>query len=110
MHILIAALGRSSRPAGICRYAANLARCLANCERIEQVTLVVGKWQSAYFETCFDLRHDKLRVITPSIRNGVVQRNAWYAFALARLAERCGADLVHVALPMPLLSQRFPMP
>ena len=55
MHILILALHWPLAPTGVCRHAANLAKCLAETDAVNKVTLVIGEWQTHYFETSFDL-------------------------------------------------------
>ncbi|MFM6813992.1 MAG: glycosyltransferase family 1 protein, partial [Dolichospermum sp.] len=67
MHILIPALHRPTKPTGVCRYAANLAQCLADTPEVNKVTLIVGSWQKDYFELFFNSQ--KIQLISIEIQN-----------------------------------------
>jgi glycosyltransferase involved in cell wall biosynthesis len=107
MHILIAALHRPSKPTGVCRYAANLARCLADTEKVSRVTLVVGQWQKHYFEGAFSLESPKIQIESIDIKNSSLSRNLWFLFELPKLAKKLAPDLVHLSFPIPFLRSRF---
>jgi glycosyltransferase involved in cell wall biosynthesis len=110
MHILIVALHRPKQPTGVCRHAANLARCLMASSRIEQVTLVVGAWQQHYFQEVFGLDHPKLKLVGVDVKNSSLHRNLWYLWGLPRLMERLAPDLIHLSFPVPFWRSRFSCP
>ncbi|MBW4560967.1 MAG: glycosyltransferase family 4 protein [Mojavia pulchra JT2-VF2] len=110
MHILIAALHRPTKPTGVCRHAANLARCLADTDKISKVTLVIGSWQKDYFESSFSLKSDKIAWVNVDIENRSVTRNIWFLSGLPKLAKQLHADLVHLAFPLPFFRQLLPCP
>ncbi|MFM6159187.1 MAG: glycosyltransferase family 1 protein, partial [Sphaerospermopsis kisseleviana] len=80
MHILIVALHRPANPTGVCRYAANLAQCLADTSEVSQVTLIIGVWQRQYFEQLF--HSHKIKLISVDIKNSSLVRNIWFLFGL----------------------------
>jgi glycosyltransferase involved in cell wall biosynthesis len=110
MHILISALNRSSKPTGVCRYAANLANCLADTNQISKITLVVGLWQKSYFQTLFNLNNDKVNIVAVDINQNSLARNIWYIYGLPKLAKSLHIDLVHVSFPIPFLRGLFYCP
>jgi glycosyltransferase involved in cell wall biosynthesis len=110
MHILIAALHRPTKPTGVCRHAANLARCLADLPEVTQVTLVTGAWQRHYFETAFGLSSPKIQIIDVAIQNRSSKRNLWFLFGLPKLANQLHPDVVHLAFPLPFWRSRFTCP
>lgn len=108
MRIVVCALSSSREPSGICRHAANLARCLASRREVEQVTVLLGAWQMDYFTSAFDVRSSKIWLSPIEIRNNSVYRNAW---CVASLREKCAdADVVHLAMPMPFTRGSFTGP
>lgn len=110
MHILIAVLHRPTKPTGVCRHAANLARCLADLDQVAQVTLVTGAWQKDYFETAFALSSPKIKIVGVAIKNSSISRNLWFLFGLPKLTHQLNPDIVHLAFPLPFLRPRFPCP
>ncbi|WP_404789612.1 glycosyltransferase family 4 protein [Altericista sp. CCNU0014] len=110
MHVLIPALHRPSKPTGVCRHAANLARCLAHSERVSRVTLVLGSWQKSYFEQSFNLTSSKIKLIFVDIKNTSLSRNQWFVFELPRLARQQAPHLIHMAFPFPFVRQWFKAP
>jgi glycosyltransferase involved in cell wall biosynthesis len=97
-------------PSGICRHAANLARCLCSIEEIERVTLVVGSWQQGYFKNELHLSDPKLEIIPVNIINRSISRNWWFHASLPKLAAHLKADLVHLGYPMPVSRSLFACP
>jgi len=110
MHILIAVLHRPTKPTGVCRHAANVARCLADLSEVAQVTLVTGAWQRHYFETAFGLSSPKIQIIDVAIQNRSSTRNLWFLFGLPKLVNRLQPDIVHLAFPLPFWRSRFTCP
>jgi glycosyltransferase involved in cell wall biosynthesis len=110
MHILIAALHRPSKPTGVCRHAANLARCLAESDNISQVTLVIGSWQTKYFKESFTLSSNKIRLIEINIKNSSISRNFWFLFGLSNLAKKISPDIIHLSFPLPFFRSFFSCP
>lgn len=110
MHILIAVLHRPTQPTGVCRHAANLARCLVDLPEVTQVTLVTGAWQRHYFETAFALSSPKIQIIDIAIQNRSSTRNFWFLFGLPKLVEQLNPNIVHLAFPLPFWRSRFPCP
>lgn len=110
MHILIAALHRPTDPTGVCRFAANLARCLLDRDEISQITIAIGKWQEHYFEGLIETQSDKIKLIRIDIKNTSLSRNRWFLFGLPKLARQYQADRVHLSFPLPFLRSQFPCP
>ncbi|WP_071189892.1 glycosyltransferase family 1 protein [Trichormus sp. NMC-1] len=108
MHILIAALHRPAKPTGICRYAANLAQCLADTQEVSKVTLIVGAWQKNYFELLF--HSPKIQLISVDIKNSSLARNIWFLFGLPKLVKRLSPDIIHMSFPFPFLRSLFSSP
>jgi glycosyltransferase involved in cell wall biosynthesis len=110
MHVLISALHRASKPTGVCRYAANLAECLADTPEITKVTLIVGSWQREYFATAFNLCFNKINIVSVDIKNSSLSRNSWFLLGLPKLAHQLSPDLVHLSFPLPFVRSLFPCP
>jgi glycosyltransferase involved in cell wall biosynthesis len=110
MHVLISALHRASKPTGVCRYAANLAECLADTPEITKVTLIVGSWQREYFATAFNLCFKKINIVSVDIKNSSLSRNSWFMLGLPKLAHQLRPDLVHLSFPLPFARSLFPCP
>lgn len=110
MHVLICALHRPSKPTGVCRYAANLAQCLAETNKITKVSLVIGAWQKSYFEQSFKLSSNKINLIIIDIKNTSSSRNIWFLLKLPKLAKYLNTDIVHLSFPLPIIRQLFACP
>ncbi|MGB3193581.1 MAG: glycosyltransferase family 1 protein [Limnoraphis sp.] len=110
MHILISALSRFTQPTGLCRGAANLAKCLAASEQVEQVTLVLGSWQRGYFEEDFQLNSPKINILPIQIKNSSLKRNFWFMFNLPKLIKKLQPDIAHFSFPIPFLNFLFSVP
>ncbi|MBD2445799.1 glycosyltransferase family 4 protein [Nostoc sp. FACHB-152] len=110
MHILIAALHRPIQPTGVCRHAANLARCLAENNEVTQVSLIIGTWQQHYFEKAFSLDSAKIKLISVNIKNSSVIRNSWFLGSLPQLANNLAPDIVHLSFPVPFIRAKFNAP
>ena len=107
MHILILALHWPLAPTGVCRHAANLAKCLAETDAVNKVTLVIGEWQTHYFETSFDLSASKIKLFSVAIRNTSLSRNTWFLWGLPKLVNSLKPDVVHMSFPFPFFRQSF---
>ena len=110
MHVFIAALHRPIKPTGVCRHAANLARCLAAKSDVDKISLVVGAWQENYFKTAFALESDKIELVTVEIKNSSLVRNFWFLNGLPKLANRLNPDVVHLSFPFPFFRSKFNAP
>jgi glycosyltransferase involved in cell wall biosynthesis len=110
MHVLIPAVSRFTQLTGICRYAVNHAKAVADVGYISRVTLVVGDWQVAYFGNALHNSGQKIEVIAAQCRKDPISRNLWYEWQLPRVSARLGADLVHLSYPVPIRRRRFKVP
>ncbi len=110
MHVLIPALHRPLKPTGVCRHAANLAQCLADTDKVTQVTLLIGEWQKPYFETSFNLANLKIKLQVIAIKNSSSSRNLWFMFRLPKIANAMKPDMIHMAFPFPFVRQWFHVP
>jgi glycosyltransferase involved in cell wall biosynthesis len=110
MHILIVALHRPQEPTGVCRHAVNLARCLAEIDRVERITVVTGAWQQHYFQDYFVVDPHKITFLGIDIKNTSVSRNLWFLFGLPNLVEDLQPDLVHLSFPFPFIRPFFNCP
>lgn len=110
MHVLISALSRFTQPTGLCRGAANLAKCLAVSEQVEQITFVLGSWQRRYFEEDFILNSPKINLVEIHLKNSSLQRNLWFMFKLPKLVNRLKPDIAHFSFPIPFLKFLFKVP
>jgi glycosyltransferase involved in cell wall biosynthesis len=110
MHVLIAALHRPVKPTGVCRHAANLARCLAEKPDVTKISLVIGAWQQEYFATAFALESDKIKPVIVNIKNSSLIRNIWFLHGLPKLANQLNSDIVHLSFPFPFLRSKFKAP
>jgi glycosyltransferase involved in cell wall biosynthesis len=107
MHVLIAALHRPIKPTGVCRHAANLARCLAETEEVTKISLIIGSWQQNYFTTAFPLTSEKIQLITIELKNSSLERNRWFLWGLPKVANHLNPDIVHLSFPLPFLRAKF---
>lgn len=110
MHVFIAALHRPIKPTGVCRHAANLARCLADTPQVTKISLVIGSWQEDYFKTAFALESDKIKLVVVKLKNSSIVRNLWFLRGLPKLANQLDADVVHLSFPFPFLRSKFKAP
>lgn len=102
MNLLVTAMSSATGPSGICRHACNIVRCAAEMKGILKITLVVGKWQKAYFITLLKEQNAKLLIVSVDIPNGAFARNVWYLKCLPNLAKDLDIDIVHLSFPVPI--------
>lgn len=110
MHILVSAVSAARSPSGVCRYAANLALCLASTADVSRVTLLVGGWQERYFNSAFPIRRQKIEVVSVDVARSPLARNIWYWRRLANIAKKHRPDLVHLSFPVPIRRAQFECP
>jgi glycosyltransferase involved in cell wall biosynthesis len=110
MHILVPVLHRPEKPTGVCRHAVNLAQCLAEQEKVEKISLVIGNWQTNYFNKSFSLSNTKIHLVEVPLRNSSISRNFWYLFGLPKLAAQLNPDIIHLSFPFPVIRQWFSAP
>lgn len=110
MHILISAVSSARQPSGICRHAANLAKCLSTGPAVSQLTLLAGRWQVDYFRSAFGLESPTVNIVAADVKNNSYSRNYWYYRMLPQIASRHGADAVHLSFPAPVRRQSFSCP
>lgn len=110
MHIVIVALHRPIKPTGVCRHAANLARCLAEKSEVTKISLIIGSWQQHYFETAFDLNFQKIKLVAVNLKNSSIVRNLWFVLDLPKLTNELQADMVHFSFPLPFIRRKFNAP
>ncbi|MBE9080143.1 glycosyltransferase family 4 protein [Romeria aff. gracilis LEGE 07310] len=110
MHILILALHSPTEPTGVCRYAVNLAHCLADLDLVKKITFVTGSWQRYYYEEFFSLSSSKIELVDVNIKNNSPSRNLWFLFEFPNLAKKCSAEIIHLAFPLPFIRSRFSCP
>jgi len=110
MHIVISAVSSARQPSGICRHAANLAICLSGEPTISRVTMLVGRWQSQYFQDAFGLGSTRVKIVDVDTKNNAGARNRWYYRKLPELAQQHQADVVHLTFPAPVSRRSFPCP
>ena len=110
MHVLIPALHRPIKPTGVCRHAANLAHCLADLDSVNRITLLIGQWQTAYFEQSFQFESSKVQLVSVDIKNSSLARNWWFMFGLPQLSKQLKPDIIHMSFPFPFVRQWFEFP
>jgi len=110
MKILLAAVSSSSRPDGVSRHAANVARCLLLHAEVERVDLVAGAWQQESIVSLLGDVDDRLRMSIAQTGRSAWARNKWYWSQLPDLAHRLHSDIVHAAYPVPIRRSAFACP
>src|ERR1700743_2096556 len=110
MHLVIASVSSATSPSGVCRHAANIARGVLTFSSVRKVTFLARKGQADYFRDAFDLDDPRLEILPIGIANRSVSRNLWYLRTLPVLARERGADVVHLAYPMPLSRSAYTAP
>lgn len=110
MKIVIAALSAPENLNGVPRHAANLARGLLTRTEVSEVHLLAGAWQSHTYSDAVARQDARLHIHPVPIRRGTIYRNSWYYSELPNVAAQLGADVVHLAYPVPINARDFPCP
>jgi glycosyltransferase involved in cell wall biosynthesis len=107
MKVVVAAVSAPEHLNGVSRHAANLVRGLLTRAEVSEVHLLAGAWQQQTYTEAI-ARHDtRLHIHPLAIRRATIYRNFWYYSELPKVAAQLGADVVHLAYPMPL-ANHFP--
>lgn len=110
MKVLLPASSPSSRPSGVSRHAANLARCLLRNAEVDRVDLIVGEWQHEAMLSMLNVVDKRLSVSVVRVGSSALARNIWYWSALPRLAENLHSYIVHVTYSVPVRRSAFNCP
>lgn len=110
MRVIINALHRATKPTGVCRYAFNLAIDLSSLGDIEEVILLVGKWQKDYFHSSFNITTNKIKILDIHIKNNAISRNFWFLFSLPKIVKNLQGDLLHLSFPIPVIGKGINIP
>jgi glycosyltransferase involved in cell wall biosynthesis len=109
VNIVIALVASSTDLSGVSRHAANMARSLLTRHEISAVHLVLAKWQYQSFRLALP-QDVRLHIHSVDIGSSNVSRNLWYYSKLPALAAKLGADVVHLAYPVPLQRSAYSCP
>jgi glycosyltransferase involved in cell wall biosynthesis len=110
MKILLAAASSSAQLSGVQRHAFNVARCLLTRSEVSHVHLVVAPWQRELVRNSGLEPNSRLSVHAPQMEPSSISRNRWYYAQLPKMAAQVGADVVHLAYPMPVNASAFTCP
>jgi glycosyltransferase involved in cell wall biosynthesis len=113
MHVLLASVSAATSPSGVCRHAANVVRGMLANPSVRKVTMLTGAWQTSYFRNAFGLdtlEGERFELRSVSIANRPAARNFWYLRGLPAATRACGANVVHLAFPMPVLRSAYAVP
>jgi glycosyltransferase involved in cell wall biosynthesis len=110
MKVVIAAVSAPEHLNGVSRHAANLARGLLTRAEISEVHLLAGAWQQQTYAEAIARRDVRLHIHPVPIRRATFYRNTWYYSELPNVAAQLGADVMHLAYPMPVRASEFPCP
>lgn len=110
MNILLVAASFSPQLSGVQRHAFNVARSLLSRREISAVHLVVAPWQRELAGSSALGSDPRLTVHIARMSSGAISRNRWYYRQLPLLAAELGADVVHLAYPVPVNSRAFACP
>ena len=102
MNIVIALVSSATKLSGVSRHAANMARSLLMLPEISAVHLVLAKWQYQALSVALPQDDARLHIHEVDIGTSTVSRNLWYYSKLPTLVSKLGADVVHLAYPVPL--------
>ncbi len=110
MKIVIALASSSGQISGVQRHALNLASCLLTRAEITEVHLVAAPWQRKFVEDAGISSNPRLHCHSAPIGNSALSRNLWFYRGLPLLTALLGADIVHLAYPVPIRRKAFSCP
>ncbi len=110
MKALIALASSSGQLSGVPRHAINLAHSLLTRSEITEVHLVAAPWQQGFVQDASPRGDARLHFHAAAIGNRALSRNIWFYAQLPRLAAELGADIVHLAYPVPVQRGAFHCP
>lgn len=110
MKVIIALVSSPGQISGVQRHAINLARCLLTRPEITAVHLIAAPWQQDFVQDSAPLGDSRLHLHAAPISNRALSRNWWFYTQLPKLAAQLGADIVHLAYPVPVRRGAFHCP
>jgi glycosyltransferase involved in cell wall biosynthesis len=110
MRVAVALASSAGQLSGVQRHALNLARALLTQTEITAVNLVAAPWQMDFVRDALPGADERLQLHAADISQSALGRNRWYFRELPRMAARMGADIVHLAYPVPLHIRAFDCP
>jgi glycosyltransferase involved in cell wall biosynthesis len=110
MRVLVAAASFSPELSGVQRHAFNLTRCLLTLPSVSEVHLVVAPWQQELVLNAGFEAGARLQIHVAEMKSNSLSRNFWYYRQLPALAAKVGADVVHLAYPVPIDAAAFSCP
>ncbi len=110
MRVVIAAAAFSAEMSGVQRHAFNMARALEQREEVHEVHLIVAPWQLKLAQSVEHEKSGKLFVHASAMGDSRIARNLWYYYRLPEIVRALGADVAHLAFPMPIKAGAFPCP
>ena len=110
MRVAIALTSSSRFISGVQRHATNLAKCLLTRDEIAQVSLIAAPWQEHSIRDALRMDDPRLRLHISPLLNSSPSRNFWYYAQLPRIVAELGADIVHLAFPMPVHRHAYRCP
>lgn len=110
MNVVIALAASSCQISGVQRHGINLVKCLLTLGEVKSVHLLIAPWQHPGIRSVEVIADARLHLHTEQITNSSIDRNRWYYFRLPKIAAQLGADIVHLAYPMPVRRRSFHCP
>jgi glycosyltransferase involved in cell wall biosynthesis len=110
MKVVVTLASTPKNLAGVPRHAVNLIHCLLTRREFSEVHLVAAPWQLDFVRAASPLSDSRFKLHSAHIGNNTVRRNLWFYNQLPVLAQQLGADLVHLAYPVPVRSGAFKCP
>jgi glycosyltransferase involved in cell wall biosynthesis len=110
MKIVIALASSSGQLSGVQRHGISLTRCLLTRPEITAVHLIAAPWQRDFVQDSAPVSDARFHLSTALIGNSALSRNLWYYNQLPKLATRLGANIVHLAYPVPVARRAFHCP
>jgi glycosyltransferase involved in cell wall biosynthesis len=110
MRVLLGAVSFSAEMTGVQRHVFNAARCLLTQPDISAVQLVIAPWQQELAHKSMPDRDARLSIHIAKVQRDAFRRNRWYYQGLPEIAMKFGAEVVHVAYPVPLDARAYICP